>query len=120
MCCNCVIRAESMQDTPGTHLAGVDNAILKHIIKQNRDYMSKEEDPKRVVPLSTLPDPRVDAALFFLSPHYLKPQEVELMTKVAKFVPVVPIIAKVLLPNHIQHSPLVSFPNWRAQPKSMR
>jgi hypothetical protein len=21
-----------MQDTPGTHLAGVDNAILKHII----------------------------------------------------------------------------------------
>ena len=49
----------------------------------------------RVVPLSNLPDPRVDAALFFLSPHYLKPQDVELMSKLAKHVPVIPIIAKV-------------------------
>jgi len=83
-----------IQDTPGTHIPGVDAAILKHILKQSRDYMSQEENPRRVVPLSNLPDPRVDVALVFLSPHYLKPGDVELMTKLAKFVPVVPIIAK--------------------------
>jgi len=91
-----------LQDTPGTHIPGVDAAILKHILKQSRDYMSQEENPRRVVPLSNLPDPRVDVALVFLSPHYLKPGDVELMTKLAKFVPVVPIIAKVhcSLPFH--------------------
>ena len=84
-----------LQDTPGTHMPGVEGTILKHIFKQSQDYMAKEEDPRRVVPLSTLPDPRVDAVLYFLSPHYLKPQDVELMTRLSSFVPLIPIIAKV-------------------------
>ena len=86
------------QDTPGTHMQGVEAGIMKHILRQNQDYMAKEEDPRRVVPLSTLPDPRVDIVLFFLSPHYLKSQDVELMTRLSGFVPLVPIIAKVCQP----------------------
>lgn len=87
-----------LQDTPGTHVSGVEASILKHIFKQSQDYMAREEDPRRVVPLSTLPDPRVDAVLYFLSPHYLKPQDVELMTRLSGFVPLIPIIAKVFDP----------------------
>lgn len=79
-------------------MPGVEASILKHIFKQSQDYMAKEEDPRRVVPLSTLPDPRVDAVLYFLSPHYLKPQDVELMTRLSGFVPLIPIIAKVFDP----------------------
>lgn len=92
-----------MQDTPGTHSAGADTAILKHILKQNQEYMAREEDPRRVVPMSTLPDPRVDVCLYFLSPHFLKPQDVALMTRLSELVPVVPIIAKVnscIVKNH--------------------
>ena len=84
-----------VQDTPGTHFAGAGACVLEHVAQQSREYMAMEEDPKRVVPLSTLPDPRVDVCIFFLSPHFLKPQDVSLMTRLSASVPVVPIIAKV-------------------------
>ena len=84
-----------VQDTPGTHFAGAGACVLEHVAQQSREYMAMEEDPKRVVPLSTLPDPRVDVCIFFLSPHFLKPQDVSLMTRLSASVPVVPVIAKV-------------------------
>lgn len=89
------LKKVALQDTPGTHITGAEASIMKHILKQNRDYMAKEEDPKRVVPLSSLPDPRVDVVLFFISPYYLKPQDVQFMTRLSSVVPVIPIVAKV-------------------------
>lgn len=84
-----------MQDTPGTHIADAERCIVHYVMRQTQEYMAKEQDPKRVVPLSSLPDPRVDVCLYFLSPHFLKPQDISLMTKLSELAPVVPIIAKV-------------------------
>ena len=84
-----------VQDTPGVHLPGAPEAILEHVLSQSRKFMTAEEDPKRVVPMSALPDPRVDACIFFLPPHFLKPQDIQLITQLSELVPVVPVIAKV-------------------------
>ena len=76
-------------------MAGCDNIVVEHVRKQNGDYMAMERDSKRAVPLSSLPDPRVDMALYFLSPFFIKPQDIRTIVKLSAFVPVVPIIAKV-------------------------
>lgn len=44
---------------------------------------------KRCGPLHKFPDARVDAALFFIPPHRLRPIDVDFITELSELVPVV-------------------------------
>ena len=53
------------------------------------------QDKNRVVPLSALPDSRVDICLALIAPHKFTAKEAAGLAAVSKLVPVIPVMAKV-------------------------
>jgi septin family protein len=59
--------------------------------------MRGPQDQRRRMPLTSYEDSRVDACLYFIAPHNLRPLDLALMRRIGALTPVVPIIAKVPL-----------------------
>ena len=53
------------------------------------------QDKTRVVPLSALPDCRVDVCLAFIAPHKFTADEAAGLAAISELVPVIPVMAKV-------------------------
>ncbi|KAK9827906.1 hypothetical protein WJX74_008536 [Apatococcus lobatus] len=83
-----------IQDTPPVNLPGAADSILYYIQKQSHQYLSNEDNPSRRRPVSSFVDCRVDACLYLVPPHSLKPSDVTLMASLSKIVPVIPLLAK--------------------------
>jgi septin 7 len=84
-----------VQDTPGfENMEDNMQPVLDYIHANNKKYVDLELDSKRVRPLHHFEDARVDVALYFISPHRMKPVDVQFITALSALVPVVPILAK--------------------------
>ncbi|KAK9862901.1 hypothetical protein WJX84_011679 [Apatococcus fuscideae] len=83
-----------IQDTPPVNLVGAADAILYYIQSQSHQYLTNEDDPARRCPVSSFVDCRVDAVLYLVPPHSLKPSDISLMATLSKLVPVIPLLAK--------------------------
>lgn len=87
----------SITDTPGYgDLVNNENCwdpILKYIKEQYSSYLRKELTPARE---RRIPDTRIHAVLFFISPtgHALTPLDIAVMKKISDIANVVPVIAK--------------------------
>jgi septin 3/9/12 len=76
--------------------------IVRYIKEQHAIYLRKELTPQRE---RNIPDTRVHAVLFFLSPHSgtLSPLDVTVMRKVSEVANVIPVVSKAdcLLPEEL-------------------
>jgi septin family protein len=86
----------SIQDTPGYgdsfDVSARLRMMLKFIERGKLDYMRREKS--LTTDMAYGADPRVDVCLYFIPPHRLKEIDVEFMSRLAKEVPLIPIIAK--------------------------
>jgi hypothetical protein len=87
------------QDTPVLNTPEDVEVVVDYVRAQLHAYVSTEEDPERCQPMSRLADPRVDVALYFIAPHALKPQDIDAMARLSLLVPIVPLLAKVCVPQ---------------------
>lgn len=84
-----------VQDTPGYDNMEVNmDPILDYINDANHACLRREQDARRQGPLAKLPDPRVDVCVYFVAPHRLKPVDCKFIARLAKSVPVLPVLAK--------------------------
>lgn len=88
----------AIQDTPaygdGGDLRADRQRVLDYVRGCDEAYRAAEANPARGAVRAGLPDPRVDAALFFLPPHSLRENDLDFARELAALVPVVPVLAK--------------------------
>jgi septin family protein len=84
-----------LQDTKG--FSNLEDAALlvDSIESQFEAYFDAEHDEKRSQPVRQLVDPRADVCLYFLSPHNITALDIEVIGRISKLVPIVPVMAKV-------------------------
>lgn len=72
------------------------------------------QDPSRTLPLSQLPDSRVDVCLWFIRPGIFPAEHAAIVAKLSQTIHVIPIIAKVsLCPQAVSATPLAK--SWPSQ-----
>lgn len=76
--------------------AEIQPVLISHIACAHAAWLLiVTQDARRLGPMHTAPDPRVDVTLYFCNPHRIKEMDVAFMARVSEVVPVIPILAKV-------------------------
>ncbi|KAK9796296.1 hypothetical protein WJX73_007838 [Symbiochloris irregularis] len=93
-----------IQDTPGYSKEVPVKHVTSYVRQQNKHFFDMEQSARRRVPVSALPDTRVDVCIFFLPAGPLRSHDMAALSAIGSLVPIVPVIAKadVLDPDELR------------------
>jgi septin family protein len=94
-CCTFTLKYHfTLQDTPGLVFGETQVPVLQYLQQQQKQYYLQESDPTKTEQLYAGKDPRVDACVYFISPHGITNTDVKYMSYLSELVPVIPVLAK--------------------------